>query len=206
MRMVCLDVEGVLFPEIWQAIAKETGIEALGRTTREEPNYAKLMADRLSALNLGGISYKTLKSVAEGIEPLPGAKDFLDSLRETHQVALISDSYYEFLQPLGAKLGSPAIYCHRLILSSDGTVKDWQPRLEDQKPKCVKAFQNLGFEVFAAGDSHNDLGMLAMANHAALIHAPEHIRKQNPQYTFCKDYDSLALEISAASWKVQAVK
>lgn len=205
MRMVCLDVEGVLFPEIWQAIADETCIEALKRTTRDEPDYALLMAQRLAALKVANISYQALVSVAEKIEPLPGAREFLDRLRAKYQVALISDSYYEFLQPLSAKIGRPAIYCHRLFADSDGTVGGWKPRLHDQKPKCVRAFQALGFEVFAAGDSHNDLGMLAAADHAALVHAPAHICEMHPELTHCADYSALEHEIEVANWQHQAV-
>ncbi|WP_282096175.1 bifunctional phosphoserine phosphatase/homoserine phosphotransferase ThrH [Epibacterium ulvae] len=205
MRMVCLDVEGVLFPEIWQAIAAETGIEVLKRTTRDEPDYKILMAERLAALKEADISYQTLISVAKTIEPLPGAAAFLDRLRAKYQVALISDSYYEFLQPLSAKIGRPAIYCHRLFADGDGTVGGWKPRLQDQKPKCVKAFQALGFEIFAAGDSHNDLGMLAAADHAALVHAPAHICDQHPELTHCADHTALEHEIETANWQHQAV-
>ena len=205
MRMICLDVEGVLLPEIWHEIANLTGIKMLSRTTREEPDYSVLMVTRLTALNSEGISFETLTSCAAGIDPLPGAVDFLKRMRQRYQVALISDSFYEFLQPVSPKLGFPAIYCHRLLRAPNGLVEGWRPRLSNQKPKCVRAFQNLGFEVFAAGDSFNDLGMLDTADHAALIHAPDHIRQQRPDLAACENYAELEDQINKAYWKTPAI-
>lgn len=205
MRMVCLDVEGVLLPEIWKAISKQTGIAALARTTQDEPDYAVLMAGRLSALRDAKIGFDALISIAKGIDPLPGAVEFLSRLRRNYQVALISDSYYDFLQPLSFKLGSPAIYCHRLLRGVDGDVEGWQPRLVNQKPKCVQAFQGLGFEVFAAGDSFNDIGMLEVADHAAFINAPALISASLPHIAACDNYHTLEILIHTASWRIPAV-
>jgi len=189
--MVCLDVEGVLFPEVWKVLSDETGIAALARTTRDEPNYNKLMADRIEALDAAEITFDELIAHAIRVEPLPGAVQFLANLRLHYQVALVSDSYYEFLQPLSAKLDAPAIYCHNLLRAQDGTVQGWKPRLINQKPKCVRAFQSLGFEVFAAGDSFNDLGMLDAADRAAFIHSPSHISALRPELPSCSDYKTL---------------
>lgn len=200
MKMVCLDVEGVLFPEVWQAIAAETGITSLELTTRDEPDYNKLMAGRITALNIEGIKFDDLIACATHVDPLPGAAEFLLRLRQRYQVSLVSVSYYEFLQPLGLKLTMPAIYCHNLIRAEDGTVQGWKPRLIDQKPKCVQAFQNLGFEIFAAGDSFNDIGMLDAANCSAFIHAPEHISALRPNIPACKDYKELEYFINQENW------
>jgi phosphoserine/homoserine phosphotransferase len=202
--MACLDVEGVLLPEIWPAIADETGIAALRRTTRDEPDYDALMAMRIAALVEANVRFDDLVACAARIEPLPGASAFLAALRRRYQVALISDSYYEFLQPLGAKLGAPSIFCHRLLRGVDGSIQGWRPRLANQKPKCVRAFQTLGFEVFAAGDSFNDLAMLDAADHAAFVHAPDHVRILRPNLAACCDHRALADEIERAPWRTPA--
>jgi phosphoserine / homoserine phosphotransferase len=195
MNMVCLDVEGVLLPEIWQELARAAGLWSLAKTTRDEPDYGRLMDARIAALKEAGISHAHVLAIAADVEPLPGARAFLDWVRRTYQVALISDSFSEFLMPLAAKLGWPPIYCHNLLCGPAGEVAGWQPRLPDQKPKCVRAFQSLGFRVFAAGDSFNDLGMLRAADGAAFIHAPDAIAALIPELPRCADHRALEAEI-----------
>ncbi|MDO5622904.1 MAG: bifunctional phosphoserine phosphatase/homoserine phosphotransferase ThrH [Paracoccus sp. (in: a-proteobacteria)] len=195
MKMVCLDVEGVLLPEIWQELARATGLVALARTTRDEPDYGKLMAGRIAALNKSGVGHADIMAIAANVEPLPGARAFLNRIRQSYQVALVSDSFAEFLMPLAPKLGWPSLYCHNLLCGDAGEVAGWRPRLPDQKPKCVRAFQSLGFRVFAAGDSFNDLGMLRSADGAAFIHAPDSIAALIPELPRCADHDALEAEI-----------
>ncbi|MCA3582392.1 MAG: bifunctional phosphoserine phosphatase/homoserine phosphotransferase ThrH [Methylocystis sp.] len=195
MNMTCLDVEGVLLPEIWKELARATGLPALARTTRDEPDYGLLMAARIAVLKEAGIGHADIMAIAAGVEPLPGARAFLDRIRRKYQVSLVSDSFSEFLMPLASKLGWPPFYCHNLLRGTNGEVAGWRPRLPDQKPKCVRAFQSLGFLVFAAGDSFNDLGMLRAADGAAFIHAPESIAALIPDLPRCADHDALEAEI-----------
>lgn len=198
MLMICLDVEGVLLPELWQSISEVCGLENLKKTTRDEPNYQKLMSMRIQELRRARVSYSDVIEIVRKVEPLPGALEFLHQLRSRFQVSLISDSFYEFLQPLSTKLAYPTIYCHHLTPGPDGFIEDWQPRLVDQKPQCVRAFQSLNFRVFAAGDSFNDLGMLRAADYAAFIDAPQHISKLNPHIKMCSDYSELLGVIDGA--------
>lgn len=195
MKMVCLDVEGVLLPEIWQELARATGLAALARTTRDEPDYGKLMAGRIAVLKEARVGHAEIMAIAANVEPLPGARAFLDRIRRFYQVALISDSFVEFLMPLAPKLGWPSFYCHNLLCGAVGEVAGWRPRLRDQKPKCVRAFQSLGFRVFAAGDSFNDLDMLRAADGAAFVHAPDSIAALISELPRCADHNALDAEI-----------
>lgn len=195
MIKICLDVEGVLIPEIWKAVANATRIEELSITTRDEPNYNALMQRRISILAKYGVRYEDICAVIDMLVPLQGAQEFLHSLRRRYQVALVSDSFYEFLSRFQDRLELPELYCHSLNVSAAGNILDWHPRVADQKPKCVRAFQALGFAVFAAGDSFNDLGMLGAADGAACIHAPEPIATLLPDLPRCANYDALDVEI-----------
>ncbi|QKJ68285.1 bifunctional phosphoserine phosphatase/homoserine phosphotransferase ThrH (plasmid) [Deefgea piscis] len=188
MIFVCLDVEGVLLPEVWIEIAQATGVDELKLTTRDEPDFSLLMQHRIQTLRSRKIAYHDLKEIVCSVEPLSGAREFLDELRSSWPVALVSDSFYEFLGPLAPKLGLPSIFCHNLTVGDDGYLSGWKARLDDQKPKVVAAMQSLGFTVLAAGDSFNDLGMLEKADFGAFINAPEHIRQRFPNR---ESYDNL---------------
>ncbi len=190
MEILCLDLEGVLIPEIWQAVAARTGVPELGKTTRDIPVYDDLMRLRLSALESAGVSYQTIIEVLEEVEPLPGALEFLDWARANYQVAIISDTFYEFGQPMMAKLNHPLLLCHTLQIE-DGYIKDYQLRQHDPKRKSVAAFQSLGYEVRAAGDSFNDVSMLDQADHGAFFCAPQAIAEQFPQYETTQNYAQL---------------
>jgi phosphoserine/homoserine phosphotransferase len=197
MMKVCLDVEGVLIPEIWKAVAIATRIEELSITTRDEPDYGALMRRRISILGRYGIRYKDICFVIDALNPLPGAQEFLHSLRTKYQVALVSDSFYEFLRRFQDRLELPELYCHSLEVSDAGDILDWHPRIADQKPKCVKAFQALGFTIFAAGDSFNDLGMLSAADAAAFIYAPDAVAELRPAIPRCSSYKELEAKIAS---------
>ena len=190
MEILCLDLEGVLIPEIWQAVAERTGVAELGKTTRDIPVYDDLMQLRLAALESAGVTYQTIREVLAGVEPLPGALEFLDWARSHYQVAIISDTFYEFGQPMMAKLNQPLLLCHELVIA-DGYIKGYKLRQEDPKRKSVAAFQSLGYEVRAAGDSFNDVSMLDQANHGAFFCAPAAIAEQFPQYKTTRNYAEL---------------
>jgi len=190
VQVLCLDLEGVLIPEIWQAVASRTGVVELGKTTRDIPVYDDLMQLRLRALEAAGVSYQTIMDVLDEVEPLPGAVDFLDWARRHYQVAIISDTFYEFGQPMMAKLNNPLLLCHTLKIES-GYIKDYNIRQEDPKRKSVAAFQSLGYEVRAAGDSFNDVSMLDQADHGAFFCAPAAIAEQFPQYPTTQTYADL---------------
>jgi phosphoserine/homoserine phosphotransferase len=197
MMKVCLDVEGVLIPEIWKAVAIATRIEELSITTRDEPDYGALMRRRISVLGKYGIRYKDICFAIDTLSPLPGAQEFLHSLRTKYQVALVSDSFYEFLRRFQDRLELPELYCHSLEVSDVGDILDWRPRIADQKPKCVKAFQALGFSIFAAGDSFNDLGMLSAADAAAFVFAPDAVAELRPAIPRCSSYKELEAMIAS---------
>lgn len=190
MRILCLDLEGVLIPEIWQAVAARTGVADLGKTTRDIPVYDDLMQLRLKALESAGVTYQTITDVLSEVEPLPGAVDFLDWARLRFQVAIISDTFYEFGQPMMAKLGHPLLLCHKLDVQ-DGYIKGYTIRQDDPKRHSVKAFQSLGYEVCAAGDSFNDVSMLDQADRGAFFCAPESIAEQFPQHARTESYAEL---------------
>ena len=188
--IVTLDLEGVLVPEIWIAVAERTGIEALRRTTRDEPDYDVLMRGRLELLDQHDLTMSTIAEVINGLSPLDGAREFLDSLRSITQVLLLSDTFEQFGQPLMRQLGFPTLICHRLIVDGDRVV-DYRLRMPDQKRCAVEALHRLNYRVIAAGDSYNDMAMLAEADAGFLFHAPESIAAQFPQFPAVDEYDEL---------------
>jgi len=188
--IVTLDLEGVLVPEIWIAVAERTGIAELRRTTRDEPDYDVLMRGRLAILDANGLTMSLLEDVIAGLEPLPGARAFLDDLRERTQVIILSDTFEQFARPLMRHLGMPAILCHRLVVEDDRIV-DYRLRQRDQKRCAVEAFRELAYRIIAAGDSYNDTAMLAAADHGFLFHAPDNVRAEFPQFPAVDDYDAL---------------
>jgi phosphoserine/homoserine phosphotransferase len=199
MHIVCLDLEGVLVPEIWIAFAQETGIAEFRRTTRDEPDYDKLMRYRLDLLKQHGLKLADIQRVIARLSPLPGAKDFLDTLRSRYQVIILSDTFYEFADPLMAQLGRPTLFCHKLLVDAAGHVADYRLRQPDQKRHAVNALKGLNFRVMAAGDSYNDTGMLSAADAGFLIHAPANVVAQFPQFRLHEDYASLLRSFDAAA-------
>ena len=191
MNIVCLDLEGVLVPEIWIAFAEESGIPELKRTTRDEPDYDKLMNWRLGILKEHGLGLKEIQETIAKIDPLPGAKEFLDKLRETTQVIIISDTFTQFAAPLMKKLGWPTIFCNTLEVADDGTITGFKMRCEQSKLSTVKALQSVGFETIASGDSHNDLGMIQASKAGFLFRSTEQIKKDYPQFEAFEEYDDL---------------
>jgi phosphoserine/homoserine phosphotransferase len=199
MQFVCLDLEGVLVPEIWIAFAERTGIAEFRRTTRDEPDYDKLMRWRIGLLREHGLKLADIQAVIAGLSPLPGAQDFLAGLRERYQVVILSDTFYEFAGPLMAQLGRPTLMCHRLVVDADGFVADYKLRQPNPKFHAVMALKGLHYQVFAAGDSYNDTGMLGAADAGFFIHAPESIALQFPQYPVHHGYAELRASIDAAA-------
>jgi phosphoserine/homoserine phosphotransferase len=198
MQIVCLDLEGVLVPEIWIAFSQRTGITEFSRTTRDEPDYDKLMRYRLGLLRHHGLQLADIQAVIAGLAPLEGAQDFLDDLRSRYQVVILSDTFYEFADPLMRQLGRPTLFCHRLVIDAAGFVTDYRLRQPDQKRAAVNALKSLNFRVVAAGDSYNDTGMLQAADAGFFIHAPEGIAAQFPQFTVHHSYADLKSSIDAA--------
>jgi phosphoserine/homoserine phosphotransferase len=198
MNIVCLDLEGVLVPEIWIAFAEESGISELKRTTRDEPDYDKLMNWRLGILKEHGLGLKEIQETIAKIDPLPGAKEFLDKLRETTQVIIISDTFTQFAAPLMKKLGWPTIFCNTLEVADDGTITGFKMRCEQSKLSTVKALQSVGFETIASGDSHNDLGMIQASKAGFLFRSTEQIKKDYPQLEAFEEYDDLFEAIKKA--------
>ena len=198
MYITCLDLEGVLVPEIWIAFAEASGIPELKRTTRDEPDYDKLMNWRLGILKEHGLGLKEIQETIAKIDPLPGAKEFLDKLRETTQVIIISDTFTQFAAPLMKKLGWPTIFCNTLEVADDGTITGFKMRCEQSKLSTVKALQSVGFETIASGDSHNDLGMIEASKAGFLFRSTEQIKKDYPQYPAFEEYDELLAAIKAA--------
>jgi len=188
--LVTLDLEGVLVPEVWIAVAERTGIEALRRTTRDEPDYDTLMKYRLAILTEHGLTMSTIAEVIDGLGPMEGAKDFLDRLRARTQVVILSDTFEQFGAPLMPHLGMPTILCHQLIVRDDHIV-DYRLRMPDQKRHAVKAFRELNYRVVAAGDSYNDSAMLGAAHAGFWFHAPESIQAEFPQFRATDTYDDL---------------
>ena len=201
MKIVCLDLEGVLVPEIWIAFAEATGIEALRRTTRDEPDYDKLMKYRLDILAEKGLGLPQIQKVIAGLSPLEGAKAFLDGLREQYQVVILSDTFYEFAKPLMEQLGMPTLFCHRLEADATGKLVNYHLRMPDQKREAVKRFKELKFKVVAAGDSYNDTAMLGEAHGGILFHPPENVIREFPQYPVVLNYDDLRTQIDLAFTK-----
>ena len=198
MNIVCLDLEGVLVPEIWIAFAKESDIPELTRTTRDEPDYDKLMNWRLGILKEHGLGLKEIQETIAKIDPLPGAKEFLDKLRETTQVIIISDTFTQFAAPLMKKLGWPTIFCNTLEVAKDGTITGFKMRCEQSKLSTVKALQSVGFETIASGDSHNDLGMIQASKAGFLFRTTDQIKADYPQLEAFEEYDDLFEAIKKA--------
>ncbi|MBO6046730.1 MAG: bifunctional phosphoserine phosphatase/homoserine phosphotransferase ThrH [Erysipelotrichaceae bacterium] len=198
MNIVCLDLEGVLVPEIWIAFAEETGIPELRRTTRDEPDYDKLMAYRLNILKEHGLGLKEIQATIAKIEPLEGAKEFLDELRDTTQVLILSDTFTQFASPLIKKLGNPLLWCNELIVDEDGMISGYKMRVENSKLASVKALQSVGFETIAAGDSFNDLGMIRASKAGFLFRSTEAIIKDNPDLPAYESYEDFLAGIKAA--------
>ena len=195
MYLTCLDLEGVLVPEIWIAFAEASGIPELKKTTRDEPDYNKLMNWRLDILRQHGLGLKEIQETIEKIDPLPGAKEFLDQLREMGQVVIISDTFTQFAKPLMKKLGWPTLMCNELVVGENGEIIDFTMRLEDSKLNTVKALQQAGFETIAAGDSFNDLGMIRQSKAGFLFCSTEQIKAANPDVPALETYDELLAEI-----------
>lgn len=198
MYITCLDLEGVLVPEIWIAFAEAAGIPALRRTTRDEPDYDKLMQYRLHILREHGLGLKEIQAVISSIDPMPGAKEFLDELRSMTQAVILSDTFTQFAQPLMKKLGWPAIFCNELIVADSGEITGYKLRCEQTKLTTVRALQSCGFETIASGDSFNDLAMIKASKAGFLFRSPESIRKDNPDIPACETYDELMALIRAA--------
>ena len=193
--IVTLDVEGVLVPEIWIAVAERTGIDGLRRTTRDEPDYDVLMRSRLELLDEHGLSMSLIEDVISGLAPLDGAADFLDRLRSATQVVLLSDTFEQFARPLMRQLGWPTVLCHRLVVQDDHIV-DYRLRQPNQKQRAVEALRQLEYRVIAAGDSYNDTTMLSAADHGYLFNAPANVIAEFPQFAALDDYDELLAAIT----------
>lgn len=198
MYITCLDVEGVLVPEIWVAFAEESGIPELKKTTRDEPDYDKLMKWRLGVLKEHGLGLKEIQETIEKIQPLPGAKEFLDELRSFSQVILISDTFAEFASPLMEKLGRPTLFCNSLEVSGNGEITGYKMRVEQTKLTTVKALQSIGFETIANGDSYNDLGMIQASKAGFLFRSTDKIKAEYPHIPAYETYDELLGAIKKA--------
>ena len=198
MSVVCLDMEGVLVPEIWIAFAEASGIPELRRTTRDEPDYDKLMKYRIAILKEHGLGLKEIQDVISTIDPMDGAKEFLDELRSLTQVIILSDTFTQFAGPLMKKLGMPTIFCNTLEVGENGEITGYRMRIEKSKLATVKALQSIGFETIAAGDSFNDLGMIEASKAGFLFRSTEQIKKDYPQYTAFEEYDEFLAAIKAA--------
>lgn len=198
MYITCLDLEGVLVPEIWIAFAEATGIPELKKTTRDEPDYDKLMNYRLNILKEHGLGLKEIQDVIATIDPLPGAKEFLDDLRSFTQVIIISDTFTQFAMPLMKKLGYPTLFCNELVVAESGEVTGFKMRVEKSKYATVKALQSVGFETIASGDSFNDLGMIEASKAGFLFRSTDAIKKDYPQYEAFEEYDDLKEAIKKA--------
>jgi phosphoserine/homoserine phosphotransferase len=198
MNIVCLDLEGVLVPEIWIAFAEASGIPELKRTTRDEPDYDKLMKWRIGILKEHGLGLKEIQDTIAKIDPIPGAKEFLDELRSITQVIIISDTFSQFAGPLMKKLGYPTIFCNSLEVAENGEITGFKMRVENSKYTTVKALQSIGFQTIASGDSHNDLGMIKASKAGFLFKSTEQIKKDNPELAAYETYDELMAAIKSA--------
>lgn len=206
MQIVCLDLEGVLVPEIWIEFSRRTQIPALSRTTRDEPDYDKLMRFRIETLHTHGLKLADIQDVIAGMGPMEGARSFLDGLRQRYQVVILSDTFYEFAQPLMRQLAWPTLMCHRLEVDAAGFVTAHKLRQPDQKRHAVNAFKSLNFQVIAAGDSYNDTGMLSAAHAGFFIHPPEAIVAQFPQFKVHHGYAELRASIDEAADRLLATR
>ncbi|MBA4501866.1 bifunctional phosphoserine phosphatase/homoserine phosphotransferase ThrH [Marinobacterium marinum] len=199
MELACLDLEGVLIPEIWIAFAEETGIEELKATTRDIPDYDVLMKQRLRILDEHGLTLPQIQDTISRLSPLEGARDFVDWLRERFQVVILSDTFYEFAAPLMKQLGYPALLCHKLEVNEQGRITDYTLRQRDPKRQSVRAFQLLNYRVIATGDSYNDTTMLTQAESGILFHAPQNVISEFPQFPAVHSYEDLKAEFVKAS-------
>ena len=195
MNIVCLDMEGVLVPEIWIAFAEESGIPELKKTTRDEPDYNKLMKWRLEILKEHGLGLKEVQATIAKIDPMPGAKEFLDELRSLTQVIIISDTFTQFAGPLMEKLGMPTIFCNTLEVADDGEITGFKMRIENSKLSTVKALQSIGFQTIASGDSYNDLGLIKASKAGFLFKSTDKIKADNPDLQAFEEYDELLAAI-----------
>ena len=202
MQIVCLDLEGVLVPEIWIAFSERTGIPELRRTTRDEPDYDRLMRGRLELLRAHRLGLPDIQRVIAGMGPEPGAREFLDGLRRAYQVVILSDTFYEFAMPLMEQLGLPTLFCHRLETDADGFVSAYHLRMPDQKRAAVRAFKALAFRVIAAGDSYTDTAMLGEAHAGILVRPPPNVVEAFPQYPVVREYADLRRRIDEAARRV----
>jgi len=198
MNIVCLDMEGVLVPEIWIAFSQESGIPELKRTTRDEPDYDKLMMWRIGILKEHGLGLPQIQEVISRIEPLPGAREFLDALRERTQVIILSDTFEEFAMPLMKKLGYPSLFCNSLEVAEDGEITGFKMRIENSKLTTVRGLQSIGFDTIAAGDSYNDLGMIKASKAGFLFKSTEQIKNDNPDLPAYEEFDELLDAITKA--------
>lgn len=197
MNIVCLDLEGVLIPEIWIAFAEKTGIEALKRTTRDEPDYDVLMRYRLDILDKEGFKLADIEEVIGTLDPLPGAQEFVSWVTSQTRLVILSDTFSQFAGPLMAKLGNPTLFCHDLVIDDDGRIADYQLRLKDHKRKAVEAFKALNFDTFAAGDSYNDLTMIDSADNKCLFRPPQRLVDERPDLMVATDHAGLRSVISS---------
>ena len=204
MQMICLDMEGVLVPEIWIEVSKRTGVKDLARTTRDEPDYDKLMHARIALLAQHGLTLADIQNVIDGMGPMDGARAFLDELRSRYQVLILSDTFYEFAQPLMRQLGWPTLLCHKLEVDAAGFVRRHVLRMPDPKRHAVNAMRGLNFQVIAAGDSYNDIGMLEAAHAGFFIHAPPVITAQFPQFPVTHSYAELTAAFDTAAQALRA--
>ncbi len=201
--IACLDFEGVLVPEIWINVAEKTGIEALRRTTRDEPDYNKLMRYRLAILEERGLKLPAIQEVIAGMGPLPGAHEFLDWLKERFQVIILSDTFDQFARPLLAQLGFPVLFCNSLVVGDDGRVLDYRLRLPDGKRKAVMAFKLLNLDVIGVGDSYNDTTMLKEADAGILFRPPDNVIRDFPQFPVTRTYDELKVAFETAASRLR---
>ena len=199
MLALCLDLEGILVPEVWVNVADRTGIDALRRTTRDEPDYNRLMSYRLAILDENNITIDDITSAIDSMEPLEGARDFLESLQRRWPTLILSDTFSQFASPLMAKLGHPTLLCHTLLIDDSGRIFDWKIRTEDQKRKTVEALRGMNYQVIAVGDSYNDTTMLSEASAGILFRPPDNVIDEFPQFPVTRDYVELMDAIESAA-------
>lgn len=199
MEVLCFDLEGVFVPEIWINVAAHTGVEALKLTTRDVPDYDELMTYRLRTLDDHGLGIAEIQSVIASMEPMPGAREFLEWTHENFQVVILSDTFYQFAEPLMRQLGFPTLFCHNLEIGENNRIVDYHLRLPRQKEAAIRAFQGLNFTVFAVGDSYNDTGMLLAAEHGFLFKPPQNVIDEFPQLPVVTSYDQLKTQLIEAS-------
>ena len=199
MQIVCLDLEGVLVPEIWIEVSRRTAVPELARTTRDEPDYDKLMRGRIALLERHRLGLRDIQDVIAQMRPLEGAKEFLDALRQRTQAVILSDTFYQFAVPLMRQLGLPTLFCHELVVDEAGRVRDYRLRLPDQKRAAVAAFRQLKFHTIAVGDSYNDTTMLAEAHAGILFRPPANVAAEFPQFRVVRSYDELSRAIDDVS-------